>query len=48
MNIFIRSSSHGSQKTGKQTPGWKPLPQTLIILKKHIKVFPSKVLSLQA
>ena len=40
MNIFIRSSSCNPKKTGKQPPGWKPLPQTLNIVKKHIKSIP--------
>jgi len=37
MNIFIRSSSCNPKKTGKQ-----PLPQTLSIVKKHIKSIPIK------
>jgi len=42
MNIFIGSTSCNPKKTGKQPPDWKPLPQTLNIVKKHIKSIPIK------
>jgi len=48
MNTFIRSFSSNPKKTDKQPPGWKPLPPTLNIVKKHIKSIPSNLLSLLA